>query len=74
MAANKNTPLSTITPGVDKAKKSFNFNIIPEDAIALGRMLGGLATNNRAAELYKKGLKPNLIDTFENTVPLQGNL
>ena len=46
---------------------------MPEDVIALGRMVGGLAANNRAAKLYKEGLKPTLLDTFENTVPLQGN-
>lgn len=46
---------------------------LPEDVIALGRMVGGLAANNRAAKLYKEGLKPTLLDTFENTVPLQGN-
>lgn len=43
---------------------------MPEDVIALGRMVGGLAANNRASKLYKEGLKPTLIDTFENTVPL----
>lgn len=67
------TPSSTITPGVGKTKKPFNFNVMPEDVIALGRMVGGLAANNRASKLYKKGLKPTLLDTFENTVPLQGN-
>lgn len=36
-------------------------------------MVGGLAANNRAARIYKEGLKPTLLDTFENTVPLQGN-
>ena len=46
---------------------------MPEDVIALGRMVGGLAANNRAAKVYKEGLKPTLLDTFENTVPLQGN-
>lgn len=46
---------------------------MPEDVIALGRMVGGLVANNRAAKLYKEGLKPTLLDTFENTVPLQGN-
>lgn len=46
---------------------------LPEDVIALGRMVGGLAANNKAAKLYKEGLKPTLLDTFENTVPLQGN-
>lgn len=67
------TPSSTITPGVGKTKKPFNFNVMPEDVIALGRMVGGLAANNRASKLYKEGLKPTLLDTFENTVPLQGN-
>lgn len=63
-------PSSTITPGVGKTKKPFNFNVMPEDVIALGRMVGGLAANNRASKLYKEGLKPTLLDTFENTVPL----
>lgn len=53
--------------------KGFNLGVMPEDVIALGRMVGGLAANNRAAKLYKEGLKPTLLDTFENTVPLQGN-
>lgn len=52
---------------------SKKFSIHPEDALALGRMVGGLVTNNRAAKLYKEGLKPTLLDTFENYVPLQGN-
>ena len=54
-------------------KVSRNFKVLPEDIMAFGRMLGGLATNNRAAKLYKEGLKPTLLDTFENYVPLQGN-
>ena len=49
------------------------FSMLPEDVIALGRMVGGLATNNKAAEQYKAGLKPLLIDTYENTVPITGN-
>lgn len=72
-ATQPTTPSSTITPGVGKTKKPFNFNVMPEDVIALGRMVGGLAANNRASKLYKEGLKPTLLDTFENTVPLQGN-
>lgn len=52
---------------------SRKLSVYPEDAIALGRMVGGLVANNRAAKLYKEGLKPTLLDTFENTVPLQGN-
>lgn len=54
-------------------KKSYNFNVVPEDILSLGRMVGGLSTNNKAAKLYKEGLKPTLISTFENTVPVQGN-
>lgn len=81
VVANKKTPLSTtsstITPGTGGTGGTgkFNklFNLAPEDAIALGRMVGGLAANNRAAKLYKEGLKPTLLDTFENYVPLQGN-
>lgn len=48
-------------------------NVAPEEVLALGRMVGGLAANNRVAKVYKEGLKPTLLDTFENTVPLQGN-
>jgi hypothetical protein len=68
------TNTSSITPaGGKKNKGTRNFNVMPEDFIALGRMVGGLAANNMAAKLYKEGLKPTLLDTFENTVPLQGN-
>lgn len=49
------------------------FSLYPEDVLSLGRMVGGLVTNNRTAKLYKEGLKPTLLDTFENYVPLQGN-
>lgn len=62
---------TAVTPAA--SKKGFNLGVMPEDVIALGRMVGGLAANNRAAKLYKEGLKPTLLDTFENTVPLQGN-
>ena len=68
------TNTSSITPaGGKKNKGTRNFSVMPEDFIALGRMVGGLAANNKAAKLYKEGLKPTLLDTFENTVPLQGN-
>lgn len=63
------TGLRITLPDVTSKK----FSIHPEDALALGRMVGGLVTNNRAAKLYKEGLKPTLLDTFENYVPLQGN-
>lgn len=59
------------TPG--NTKKGLKLNVAPEEVLALGRMVGGLAANNRAATIYKEGLKPTLLDTFENTVPLQGN-
>lgn len=59
------------TPG--NTKKGLKLNVAPEEVLALGRMVGGLAVNNRAARIYKEGLKPTLLDTFENTVPLQGN-
>lgn len=64
-----------ITPGTGAgtAKNKGGFSILPEDVIALGRMVGGLATNNKAAKQYKAGLKPLLIDTYENTVPITGN-
>lgn len=57
----------------DEKKGLGGFSVLPEDVIALGRMVGGLATNNKAAEQYKAGLKPLLIDTYENTVPITGN-
>lgn len=66
-------PKTVINPAASKEGKGFNLGVMPEDVIALGRMVGGLAANNRAAKLYKEGLKPTLLDTFENTVPLQGN-
>lgn len=59
------------TPG--NTKKGLKLNVAPEEVLALGRMVGGLAANNRVARIYKEGLKPTLLDTFENTVPLQGN-
>lgn len=59
------------TPG--STKKGLKLNVAPEEVLALGRMVGGLAANNRATRIYKEGLKPTLLDTFENTVPLQGN-
>lgn len=64
---------SAIKGAAPKKGKGFNLGVMPEDVIALGRMVGGLAANNRTAKLYKEGLKPTLLDTFENTVPLQGN-
>lgn len=64
---------SAIKGAAPKKGKGFNLGVMPEDVIALGRMVGGLAANNKAAKLYKEGLKPTLLDTFENTVPLQGN-
>lgn len=75
-SATKSTPATggTITPGASPSKKGLGFNILPEDVIALGRMVGGLHANNKAAKQYKAGLKPLLIDTYENTVPIQGNL
>lgn len=68
-ATNATTGRRITIPDVTSKK----FSIHPEDALALGRMVGGLVTNNRAAKLYKEGLKPTLLDTFENYVPLQGN-
>ena len=64
---------SAIKGVAPKKGKGSNLGVMPEDVIALGRMVGGLAANNKAAKLYKEGLKPTLLDTFENTVPLQGN-
>lgn len=66
-----NGVVGTSNPTAKDSKK--NFSLYPEDVLSLGRMIGGLVTNNRIAKLYKQGLKPTLIDTFENTIPLQGN-
>lgn len=66
------TNSSTVKYMTPKQKK-FDIGVLPEDVLALGRMVGGLATNNRVASIYKKSIKPTLIDTFENTVPLQGD-
>lgn len=63
---------SILYPNNNSDNKS-NIKINPEDVLAAGRMIGGLVANNRAAALYKEGLKPTLLDTFENYVPLQGN-
>lgn len=57
-------------PAEIKSKTS-TYNIKPEDFLDLGRMVGGLVTNIRAANKYKEGLKPLLIDTSENIVPLE---
>ena len=65
--------LSSVTAGNRVVKPKGKFGIVPEDALALGRMVSGLVTNNRAAAKYKEGLRPNLISTFENQVPVQGN-
>lgn len=77
VVATADTPATTnpsaIKGAAPKKGKGFNLGVMPEDVIALGRMVGGLVANNRAAKLYKEGLKPTLLDTFENTVPLQGN-
>lgn len=72
--AKKEAAKGTVIGAGSRGKGTRGFNVLPEDVIALGRMVGGLATNNRAAEQYKAGLKPLLIDTYENTVPVQGNL
>lgn len=74
---------SGTTPGQNKGDGSLvrsayptptkQLKIYPEDFIEVGRMIGGLVTNNRAANEYLKGLKPLSLDTYENYVPLQGN-
>lgn len=71
VAASDTTNPSGIKRVTSTPKKKLN--VAPEEVLALGRMVGGLAANNRAAKVYKEGLKPTLLDTFENTVPLQGN-
>lgn len=72
VAASDTTNPSGIKRVISTPKK-LKLNVAPEEVLALGRMVGGLAANNRAAKVYKEGLKPTLLDTFENTVPLQGN-
>lgn len=64
---------SGIKRATSTPRRGLKFNVAPEEVLALGRMVGGLTANNRAAKIYKEGLKPTLLDTFENTVPLQGN-
>lgn len=64
---------SSIKRATSTPRRGLKFNVAPEEVLALGRMVGGLTANNRAAKIYKEGLKPTLLDTFENTVPLQGN-
>lgn len=73
VAASDTTNPSGIKRVTSTSKKKLKLNVAPEEVLALGRMVGGLAANNRAAKVYKEGLKPTLLDTFENTVPLQGN-
>ena len=73
VAASGTTNPSGIKRVTSTPKKKLKLNVAPEEVLALGRMVGGLAANNRAAKVYKEGLKPTLLDTFENTVPLQGN-
>lgn len=73
VAASDTTSPSGIKRVTSTPKKKLKLNVAPEEVLALGRMVGGLAANNRAAKVYKEGLKPTLLDTFENTVPLQGN-
>lgn len=73
VAASDTTNPSGIKRVTSTPKKKLKLNVAPEEVLALGRMVGGLAANNRAAKVYKEGLKPTLLDTFENAVPLQGN-
>lgn len=73
VAASDTTNPSGIKRVTSTPKKKLKLNVAPEEVLALGRMVGGLVANNRAAKVYKEGLKPTLLDTFENTVPLQGN-
>lgn len=73
VAASDTTNPSGIKRVTSTPKKKLKLNVAPEEVLALGRMVGGLAANNRVAKVYKEGLKPTLLDTFENTVPLQGN-
>lgn len=73
VAASDTTNPSGIKRVTSTPKKKLKLNVAPEEVLALGRMVGGLAANNRAAKVYKEGLRPTLLDTFENTVPLQGN-
>lgn len=77
-----NTPIATTnnsdsyklnTKGKAVTNVLSGLRTLPEDIIALGRMVGGLRANRRAADKYKEGLKPLLVDTYENVVPITGN-
>lgn len=74
-----NTPIATTgsyklnTKGKAATNILSGLRTLPEDIIALGRMVGGLRANRRAADKYKEGLKPLLVDTYENVVPITGN-
>lgn len=63
-----------VKPDREETKPRNTLGLNTEDTIALGRMLGGLATNNRATAQYKEGLRPTLVDTYENYVPTTGDL
>lgn len=63
-----------VKPDREETKPRNTLGLNTEDTIALGRMLGGLATNNRATAQYKAGLRPTLVDTYENYVPTTGDL
>lgn len=45
------------------------FQFLPEDAIALGRMVGTVGVNNWANRRIQSALRPTLIDTYENYIP-----
>lgn len=72
-AATPQTTDNSVVKYMAPKQKRFDIGVLPEDTLALGRMVGGLATNNRVASIYKNSIKPTLLDTFENTVPLQGD-
>lgn len=69
------TQQSNSTPNVGemngfKATRSRNgFQFLPEDAIALGRMVGTVGVNNWANRRIQSALRPTLIDTYENYIP-----
>lgn len=52
-----------------RPKTNQGSQFLPEDAIALGRMVGTVGANNWANRRIQSALRPTLIDTYENYIP-----
>lgn len=78
------TPLSRTTPEITTSQtpeltstkfrsiegnNRKGFQLLPEDIIATGRMIGTVMTNNRATRRIKESLRPTLMNTYENYIP-----